>query len=133
MPLRSQLLLVTEGHRLEREDRFARLVHRLDLVLVAGRGGEGTQVTVSVDHHAYTARHRFSADPCDIGRLLSAHGADPDRVGLRRHSHIANLDVIAPRRQIQSRGGSKGQVAVPGRVVEGALTPSARLLPPVVL
>ena len=33
-----QALLVTEGDRLEGEDRFARLVHRLDLFLVA-RGG----------------------------------------------------------------------------------------------
>src|SRR5260370_22429507 len=33
-----KLVLVAEGHRFERENRFARLVHRLDRFLEPGRG-----------------------------------------------------------------------------------------------
>src|SRR4029077_373371 len=42
------LLLVAEGDRLEREDRFACVVHRLDLILESRRGRGRTELAVSI-------------------------------------------------------------------------------------
>ena len=46
MPCGIDLLLVTEGHRLEREDRFTRLVHWLDLFFKSRRGSDRAESAV---------------------------------------------------------------------------------------
>ena len=40
-----KLFLVAEGDRLQRQDSFARFVHRLDRFLEPGRGGSNTKLT----------------------------------------------------------------------------------------
>jgi hypothetical protein len=59
------VLLVAECHRLEREDRFARVLHRLDLFLVPPRGGKRPQLVVSIDiNRAFTRNRKVNiADP----------------------------------------------------------------------
>ena len=53
-----KLVLVAEGDRFEREDRFARLVHRLDRVLETRRGDDRAELTVGIDDYAYASRPR---------------------------------------------------------------------------
>ena len=51
--LGSSSVLVAEGDRLEREDRFARLVHRLDRFLESRRGNDRAEVTVGIYDYGY--------------------------------------------------------------------------------
>ena len=53
-----QLVLVAEGHRFERQDRFARLVHGLDLVLEPARGDKGADLVIGIDVNRPARRHR---------------------------------------------------------------------------
>src|SRR5947207_10399362 len=55
---RIKLVLVTKSHWFKRENRFARLVHRLDRVLETLRGDDGAEVTVSIDNYPDTSSHR---------------------------------------------------------------------------
>src|SRR6266498_1158788 len=50
--IRIKLLLVAEGYRLQRQDRFTRLVHRFDIVLVARGGSRRAEVTGGIDDNS---------------------------------------------------------------------------------
>src|SRR5689334_4247626 len=52
--VRIKLVFVTEGHWLQRQDRFARLVHRMDMILVAGGGSNGAKLTGCAHDNWYT-------------------------------------------------------------------------------
>src|SRR5437660_10593572 len=52
------ILFVAERHWCERKYRFARLVHGLDVLLEAGRGGGGTELTVRVYYHGASTDRR---------------------------------------------------------------------------
>src|SRR5438270_11320093 len=93
-------MLVTEGHRLERENRFARLVHRLNLVLETLRGNYGAEVTVGIDNYLYTSGHRRPANAGNKGACLSSYCADPDGVGLGRHAGVANINIVTAGRKL---------------------------------
>ena len=93
MPLGINLLLVAEGHRFEREDRFARLVHRLDLFLETLRGGFGAESTVLIHPNLHTS------DCCitntgDKRFRLRALCADADRVRFIANTLVAYIDVV---------------------------------------
>src|SRR6476659_2332048 len=70
--LRIQLFFVAEGDRSEREDSFARLLPWLDLILVAGRGGDCAEVTIGAYDDRDTIGYRRAIDPGDIGGSLSS-------------------------------------------------------------
>src|SRR2546430_2973416 len=60
-----QLMLVMERDRSKREDCFTRLVHRLDVVLVACRGCGRAEVPVGVYDNCYTCWNGRPADALD--------------------------------------------------------------------
>src|SRR5262249_31439775 len=111
-----QLMLVAEGNRFERKDRFARFVHRFDLLLEPLGGRGRAKASVRVSEHAEPPRHRYSSDPGNIGRALISLHADPDRVGLSRYSGVANRDVITARGETRAGGISEGDIVAAGGV-----------------
>src|SRR5437016_284462 len=60
-----KLVLVAEGHRFQRKDRFARLVHRLDLVLETSGGDGRAELTVGSNDYSYSPRHSYPRDAGD--------------------------------------------------------------------
>jgi hypothetical protein len=46
-----KLMLVAKGHRFQRKNRFARLVHRFDPVLETLGGNDRAELTVSIDYY----------------------------------------------------------------------------------
>src|SRR5436190_12350919 len=73
---RIKVLLVPEGDWLQRENRFARFIHRLDCFLVARRRGARAQVTTAIDDHSNTARHRYATNASNVGVSLRSSSAD---------------------------------------------------------
>src|SRR5947208_2225823 len=82
--LRVKVVFVAEGHRFERENRFARLVHGLDLVLETLRGNYRAEVTAAIYNYPYTSGHSDPANAGDKGVSLPlvTAVADADCVGL---------------------------------------------------
>src|SRR4029453_11440606 len=77
-----EIWLVAEGNRLQRKDRFARLVHRFDCFLESRRGDNRAELTVWICHYLHAVRHSRSEDARNKrGRVcLRATNADRTRV-----------------------------------------------------
>src|SRR5205823_336622 len=89
-----KLVLVAEGHRFQRKDCFARLVHRLDLVLETSGGDGRAELTVGPNDYSYSPRHSYPRDAGDKCFRLCSARADADGSGLTCHSRVADFDVI---------------------------------------
>src|ERR1043166_4292679 len=73
--LRVKLALVAEGHRLQRENRFAALIHRFHCFLEACRGDCGTKMTVGIDYDSYSAGNCDPTNPGDIAIRMCSYVA----------------------------------------------------------
>src|SRR5207249_6491055 len=111
-----KLFLIMEGHRLQREDGFARLIHRPDLVLETLRGHDGAEMTVGVYNYPDASGHSDSTDAGDIGVLLSSSRADADDVGLARSTSVADIDIVTARGAIYAGIRTQCDVAAAGGV-----------------
>src|SRR5439155_10346772 len=92
-----QLVLVAEGYRLKRENRFARLVHRFDRIFEARRGSHSTEVAARVYDDRYASSNGDSANPGDEGIGLCSHLADANCIGLGGYTFIAYVDIVTAR------------------------------------
>src|SRR5437660_11464756 len=72
--------LVVEGDRFKREDRFARLVHWLDLILESLRRDDRAQVTAAIDYYSNATRHGCPANAGDKCGALICYVADANCV-----------------------------------------------------
>ena len=120
--LRIQLFLVTKSDRLERQDSFARLVHRLNVLLVAGGRGARAQVTAAIDDYAKPTSHRHPIYTSDVGVGLVAP-SDPDRprfVG----AGVGDVNIITPTRHRAARGIPKRNIARAGLTVPESKAPN---------
>src|SRR5437660_11348525 len=105
-------MLVAEGHRFQRQDRFACPVHRLDSILIAFRGDD------RADDDSYATRHRHSADASDKSSLLYAGRADPDFVGFARDTRVPNVDVVLASGEISTGRNTQCDVEAAGSVAK---------------
>jgi hypothetical protein len=89
------LLLVAEGDRFERENRFAHVVHRFDLVLETLRGGRHAKLTVGIYNNRYAVWNGCPADPGDKGARRDCANANSVRL-IRKpiRTQIANVDIV---------------------------------------
>ena len=102
-------MLVAEGHRLERENRFASLVHRFDLLLEPRRGSSNTELTGGVYYYGASC-YRHAKDAGDKGAVLSSLLTDPNLGRFTRHTYIADINVVAARREIRASIGAQRDV-----------------------
>src|SRR5205807_3609466 len=98
---RVNLVLVAEADRFERENRFAYLVHGLDLVLETLRGGCHAKLTVGV-HLNRCACNRGPTNASDKGSCLVSACADADSVGLISNTFVADVDIEVARGKIDT-------------------------------
>src|SRR5205823_9679872 len=89
-----KLMLVAERYRFERQDRFARFVHRLDPVLETLRGNDRAELTVGIDYYPYTPCNRYPIDPGDKGVRVRFSSADANGIGLARNTAIAYINIM---------------------------------------
>src|SRR5437762_3260683 len=125
--LRVKVVFVAEGHRFERENRFTRLVHGLDLVLETLRGNYRAEVTTAIYNYPYTSGHSVPANAGDKGVSLPlvTAVADADCVGFayrgcwHRVSRLFlfgygvgdDVNIVTARREILTGSCAQGDVA----------------------
>src|SRR5215831_3229685 len=91
-----QLLLVTEGHRLERKDRFAGLIHRLNSFLESRRGNNRAELVVGPYNYSYSTWDGDTTDADNKGGVLRSSRAHADFPRLTRIARCANIYVKVP-------------------------------------
>src|SRR5260370_34604944 len=91
--IRVKLVLVAEGHRFERENRFARVVDRLDPVLETFARDDRAQATVSVYDYCYASSNRYPTDSGDKCGFVSSFLPDADGIGLTCNTRVADVDI----------------------------------------
>src|ERR1043166_8231296 len=91
---RVKFVLVMERDRLERQDCFTRLVHRLDILLVEAGGNHRSKVTIAINDHADATCDGYAVDPGNVGVSLCCRLANANSLGLARVTFVANIDVI---------------------------------------
>src|SRR4030095_9910589 len=97
--LRINFLLIAEGDRLQREDRFARFVHRLNVLLVVRRGCYRAKMTAAIYDNCYAGWNGCPADPGDKCFCLYSCRADADGPGLLE-TLIAHIDIVTAPKEI---------------------------------
>src|SRR6266516_2476252 len=104
--------LVAEGNRFKRKKRFARLAHRLNLLLVAARGHKGSQFAVYIDVH------------CSVTRDRSVNVADPSGVvgASNTLDALADAHIAIARGEIKSGANAQGGIVAAGIAIEGVKT-----------
>ena len=65
-----KFVLVAEGHRFERKDRFARFVHWLDRFLETRRGNDRAELTVGINDYSYPAGNDHATNAGDVGVVV---------------------------------------------------------------
>jgi hypothetical protein len=81
-------------HRLERQDSFAGLIHRLDLFLKPARGAGGPELTVGIYDDIYRIGNpRCHTNGGDKGSCLK-FAADAGGVGLAIDTRVTNIDIV---------------------------------------
>src|SRR5438552_14272411 len=105
-----KLMLVAEGNRLQRQDRFARLVHRFDFIFESLRGNDRAEMAAGINNDPDTSSNRYSTNPGDKGFRLSSCRANANRIGVTRSTRVADLDIVVAIEE--SRPGVKAQCSV---------------------
>ncbi len=125
--LRIKLFLVMECDRLEREDRFARLIHPSDLILEACRRGCPPELTIGVYENRRTHRSSLSHNASHVGGRLSSYRADTDGVGLASNTNVPDIDVVVARREIATGEIAQGDVADTSCVIQERIVAAGRV------
>ena len=89
-----KVVFITEGHRLERQDNFTGLVHRLDGVLETRRGCRRAEMTTAIYDNCYTCWNGCPTDASDVGGSLGSLLTDADGLRLASNTAITNVDVV---------------------------------------
>jgi hypothetical protein len=100
MPWRIQLVLVAEAHRLQRQNRFAGLIHGLDVVLETPRGGQRAELTVGIDINRHAPCHGGPGDASHEGIGLNSRRADADGVAFASVAWVEDVDIVTARSEV---------------------------------
>ena len=122
-------MLVAEGHRFQRENRFARFVHRLDLVLETRRGYGRAEMTVGVYNNCYTCWNGRATNAGDKGVLM---GSVSCRCGWF-WSHlatpiVADVDIVIARGEITTGVEAQSDVDAAGCVLQERRMTNGRVI-----
>src|SRR5438552_2694837 len=100
--IRIKLFLIMEGDRLERENRFARLVHRLNRVLEKRRGYGRAKMTTGIYDNCYTCWNGCPTNPGDKCGSLGSLLADTNCLGFTSNASVAYLDIVTSGGQVKA-------------------------------
>ena len=154
--IKFNLLFITEGDRLKRQNRFARFVHGLNLVLEPSRGDKRADLVVGIDVNCSARRDRgvnisdpsgvaLASNPqdgradADIAAARDTNASDIADGGVVVASYIdterviADGDVAVASYIATERVTAEGLVPPAGGIMIGAWVPVAVLKSPVVL
>src|SRR4029077_16990108 len=101
------------GHRLQRQERFTRLIHRFDRGLVTSRRLDGSKLTARVQDPPHSVSYRFAGDGANESLLLRGI-TDASGVGVAGVAVYVGADhnVVASGGEIETRIGAQRRVVV---------------------
>lgn len=107
---------VAKTHRLKRQNRFAGVIHRFDVLFEPARGAHRAQLADGVDHHRYGIIHSGcnAANARDKGSCLP--NADTNGGIVATLSGVADIDIVIAGRELSTSGSAQCDVAVAGDV-----------------
>ena len=116
-------IVLVEGHWLERQERFAGLVHRFNIVLEASRRGSGAQLSRGIDSHSKGGGgiNRRPVDVVDIAAIANVCTRTPDS------NNIVGRGDRTPRSDAQSDVVAAGGVGVERTVADGCVAGAGRV------
>ena len=91
-----------EGHGFERDDRFARLVHRFNRVLETLRGDDSAELTVGPNDYSYSPRHSCPRNAGNTCFCLCSARANADALGLPSNTQVADIDIVTTGGEIKT-------------------------------
>ena len=121
-------MLVAEGHRFEREDRFARFVHRFDSVLETRRGDDRAEVAVGVDNYPDPPCHRYPINAGDIGVFVSSFCADADLGQVARETAVADIDIVTASGESATGARAQPDVVATGFITKEGIKTAGRVV-----
>ena len=95
----SSPLFVAKGHRLQRQDGFARQTHRLDMALKPGGGSRRPEAAFVVHKDGRSSGDRRPEDPRNIDRVVNSPASNADPAGIIRQARAADVDVTISGRE----------------------------------
>ena len=110
-------MLVAEGDRLQGQDRFTRLVHRLNLFLEALGRNDRAEMTVRIDNDSNSSGYNNSANTGNKGVALRSFGADTDATGFACYPRVTDIDIVTAGGEITAGMKAERNVEVAGRVI----------------
>ena len=114
-------------HRLERQDSFAGLIHRLNLFLKPARGAGGPELTVGIYDDIYRIGNpRCHTNGGDKGSCLK-FAADADSVGLAIDTRVTNIDIVIARGKAAAGASARCRVIAAG-VAKERIKPIGRVV-----
>src|SRR5882724_12018849 len=126
--IRIKLLLVAKAHWFERKDAFARLVHGLNIVFEARRGGGRAEMTSGIDDYPDASCSRDSINTRDIGVLVSWFRADADLGRLASDTTIADVDIVTAGGESSTGSDAQSDVVAAGCVAKEGLQAIGRVV-----
>ena len=108
-----------EGDGFEREDRFAGIIHWLDVFLEPRGRGHCAELAVHIDKNSQTVRCDCSLDTGDIGSRLCSLGADADGLHFGRNPLVADIDIVIARGSILTGVSAQGDIVTARGEVAG--------------
>ena len=93
-------MLVSERNGFQRENRFARFVHRFDCLFVSGGGRSRAEMPGGIYDDCYAGWHGCPTDRGNVSSSLQSGLSDADGSGLARNTTVADVDIATARREI---------------------------------
>src|SRR5262245_757752 len=114
------VVLVVEGHRFKRENRFTGLVHGVNILLEPLRGDASTNTELAGDRvNRYVATERATTENAsDKGLRLGSLEANTDGIVIRATTVGANFDIVTTSHNIDTGAAAQRDVVRTGSVAE---------------
>ena len=122
------IVLVVEGHRFKRENRFTGLVHGVNILLEPLGGDTSTNTELAGDRvNRYAATERaITENASDKGLRLGSFDANTDGVVIGASTTVTNFDIVIPnenggastfaQRDVVGTGGVPERVSANGSI-----------------
>ena len=118
-------MLVAKGNRLQRQNRFARLVHRFDLFLETLGRNNRAEMSIGIDNYSNASGDSDSANAGNKGVAVCSSCADADAAGFAGYARVTDIDIVIAGGEITAGRKAEGDVEVSSGIISQRIDPVA--------